>query len=195
MDGKPPRPGLPQARGTPEICCPCLVPLAIPPLHAAPVPWPGTQFVDIDVFQAPKIDTHRRGAVGHRSLGIALYAARRAEAVVQRLLAELVIALLGLAGLQRELGLGREGPYRSCFGADRAVALQRRRRVDLHGEGNGATVTASGVGLRTGHGVLLDWFTGWLTRQPIQSNRREDTIFLRGSAITPARAATTSSRW
>src|ERR1700730_4632345 len=150
-------------------------------LRATPVPRTRAQRLDIDALDAAQIDADRRRAVGRGALGIAFDAALAAEVVVQLHLVELVVALLKLARFQHELRLGRESPYRAELGTDRAVALQRRRRVDLHGEGDGAAMTASGIALG-GHVFLL----------------RDHSLYVPfGPPIQPiqAREATTSSHW
>src|SRR3984893_16546585 len=150
-------------------------------LRATPVPRTRAQLVDIDALDAAKVDADRRRAVGRGALGIAFDAALAAEVVVQLHLVELVVALFKLARFQLEFGLGRERPYRAELGADRAVALQRRRRIDFDGEGDGTAVTASGIALG-GHVFLLGDYSLYVPfGPPIQPIR--------------ARAATTSSHW
>src|SRR5204863_3541321 len=102
-----------------------------------------------------QVDADRRRAVRSGALGIAFDTAGRAEAVMQLLLVEQVIAQLRLTGLERELGPGRERPYGAELGADRAVAFQCLRGVDFDGVSDGAAVAASGIAFGFGHGVLL----------------------------------------
>src|SRR6267378_3340046 len=123
-------------------------------LRATPVPRTRAQLFDIDALDAAKIDADRRRAIGRGALGIAFDAALAAEVVMQLHLVELVVALFKLARRQHEFRFGRESPDRAELGADRAVTLQRGRRVDLHGEGDGAAMTAPGIALG-GHVFLL----------------------------------------
>src|SRR5713101_1899410 len=126
-------------------------------LGAPPVLRARAQLFDVDALEAAQIDADRGRAVGPGALGITFNAALGAETMVQSLLVELVVALLGLVGGQFELGLGREGPDRAEPGADRAVAFHRLRRIDLDGVGDGAAMAASRIGLSVGHDVLLDF--------------------------------------
>jgi hypothetical protein len=115
---------------------------------------------------------------------MALDAARRAEAVMQVLLAELVVALLRGTRGELEPALGREGPHGAELGADRTVAFQRARQVELDGESHGTAVAASGIGRGVGHGFLLKiWIRlGYFLSIPIE---RADPVSLTGPT-TPA---------
>jgi hypothetical protein len=134
--------------------------MSVPPfsedsLHAAAVPRTGAELVDVDALDAAQVDADRRRAVRAGPLGIAFDAAGRAEAVVQLLLVEQVVALPVRALGQLELCLGREGPDGAELGADRAVALQGLVGVDLDRVGDRTAMAASGVIL--GSQDVLRW--------------------------------------
>src|SRR6185436_15356150 len=88
----------------------------------------------------------------HRELAVALreraHAAASAEAVMQRLPAELVVAQRLLAGKQAEVAGGHRREPRPGLEADRAVALERAlREVEVGLEAHRAAMTASLIGL------------------------------------------------
>src|SRR5436190_20971206 len=94
-------------------------------LAAAAVVLARLQLVDFHPGEAAQVDAHRRRAVGRRALGEGLDATVRTVAMVQPLLAELVVAERGRTRFDRELGPRGEGPDGAELAADRAIALQR----------------------------------------------------------------------
>ena len=82
-----------------------------------------------------------------------------AEAVVQLLLVELVVALLDLAGLQQRIStLGAKAQTAPSLVQIEQLHFSACRRVDLDGEGDGAAMAASGIGLAL---AMMSSWTGY----------------------------------
>src|SRR6185503_21189875 len=117
------------------------------------------QLLRIDAVQA--VHAHRELAVALRE---GAHAAFAAEAVMQRLPAELVVAQRLLAGKQAEVARGHRREPGPRLEADRAVALERALgEVEVGLEAHRAAMAAALVGCL--HGVAFYFFGPAITIQ------------------------------
>src|SRR5690606_2212321 len=94
-----------------------------------PVELRDLKALDVDALEAADVDGDHLGAVGTGARAEGADAAGLAEEVMHRLLAELIVGDVPLAGEELELALGDEGEDRARADADRAVAADGRREV------------------------------------------------------------------
>src|SRR5471032_638214 len=114
-------------------------------LEAAAVVLLRLQLVDLDVFEAAQVDADCSRAIRRHALGERLDAALLAMAMMQMLLAELIVAQRIGAGQESHLRLGREGPDGAEPTADGAIALQGSTEIEIDREGHGVAMTAAFV--------------------------------------------------
>src|SRR5262245_47950313 len=123
------------------------------PLQAAAVERRERERRDIEVVEAAHVDRHHLAALRRRSAREGGHPALRAEQVVDRLLAELVVLEILRSSAQREMLRAYEGPERAALLADRAVAGDDAAEVGGHLEAHLAAMAAAGIGLGLGHGA------------------------------------------
>src|SRR5262245_36555847 len=121
------------------------------PLQATAVERRERERRDVELVEAAHVDCHHLAAVRRRSAREGAHPALRAEQVVDRLLAELVVPEIVRSRAQREMLRRHEGPERTALLADRAVAGDDAAEVGGHLKTHFAAMAATGIGLCLGH--------------------------------------------
>src|SRR5262249_25372363 len=120
-------------------------------LQAAAVEGRGVERRGVDVVEAAHVDRDHLVALRIGSARERAHAALRAEQVMDRFLAELVVLEVLGAGAQRKACGRHERPQRATLLADRAVAGNDVAECGRTLEAPLAAMAAAGIGLGCGH--------------------------------------------